>query len=465
MNLKINSNSKSASNFIYLDRMSEPVTIDHHMGLYIGRSNTYKLPFLLDLDKLVNRNIAVVGMSGSGKSYFLKSFIIKSCLQRDSKVLIIDWNNEYREVVSFLEGKTLTLGSDFKINLFDLYNLKNIRNIKNICDIISYSVNLNNDESYVVYNKLLSLHSDTGARSLNLKKLIKTLNDANSEQLERISKKLLQLKESPMFADKTDFKINTILDDVVNIDFSMLRDDLQRNEISKSIFKVLIELMHNTSMAKTAIGTEKIIILDEAWRLIKNSEDVGTLFREGRKYGFCIAIATQMANDINNEVISNSACLFIFRLQNDSDYRMLIDCGIINNDHKRTIMELPVGSCMVSMALTSSNGKISKFFIESIDGISTHEYKIRSGKMQHIISHRIFSDATKNLLATEEAKERITNFVLENDSEVEDVQLIQFIEGLKIERFEIICYLRRLGLKDVEIAKAYEGAVSLSVNR
>lgn len=456
MNLKFNSNSRIASRNLYLDRMSEEYLVNEIDGIYLGRSSIYKLPVLLDLDGLMNKNIAVLGMSGSGKSYFLKSFIIRSNLQRNSSVLIVDWNNEYNEIISYLGGKTLRLGLNFRINIFDLYDMRNIRNIKEVSDIISYSISLDSEESYTIYNMILSLRFEKEASKINLTGLIARLKKDRGEKSKRLRNKLIQLNENPMFADKTDVPVQTLLSGVVSIDFSMLRDNTQRNEISKSIFRIIIELMHSTAINSTAKGTEKLVILDEAWRLIKNSEDVGVMFREGRKYGFCVAVATQMVSDINNEVLSNSACLFLFRLQNESDYRLLIDSGIIKEIDAHKMMQLPVGGCMVSMALTNNNGRISKFFIESIDGIPTGSFKIIGEKMQRNISYRLFTNATKNLMVSEEQRERLIDFLAENNNEVECSQLIKFMIGLKIERWEIIHYLRSLGLKDVEIIGAYD---------
>ena len=95
MSMHVNSNSRQASRSIYMGRMSEPYFIDSDKGVYIGKSRIYKIPFFLDLDSLINKNMAILGMSGTGKSYFLKSFIIRSVLQRNSCALIIDWNGEY----------------------------------------------------------------------------------------------------------------------------------------------------------------------------------------------------------------------------------------------------------------------------------------------------------------------------------------------------------------------------------
>lgn len=452
MAIRENSNSKIARNSICLERMSEPQALEGLNGVYIGTGKVFRLPVLLDLDELINKNIAILGMSGSGKSYFLKSFILRSALQRGSSVLIIDWNNEYKETVAFLGGKTLTFGTNIKINIFDLYDLKNVRNIRTVSDLVGDALNLDSEESYLVYNKILSI-SNKNDFSINLEMLIGQFRKEKAAICDRIATKLLQLRHNPMFSDSTDFSINGLLEGVISIDFSMLKDDSQRAEISKAILRIIIELMHKLDILKFQNDCERIIVLDEGWRLIKNSEDVGVLFREGRKYGFCVAVATQLVNDIDNEIISNAGCFFLFRLQNNGDFKPLMNSGVINEDYKRGIMALPIGGCMISMTL-KDHKRISKFFIEQIKGIETNFYVIKCGNMQTIISNRIFQESTRKLEVAEQVKDRIICFVTENNNEIDDTRLIDFMIGLDIGRFEIVCYLRMLGLKDKNIIKA-----------
>ncbi|MDE1871527.1 MAG: DUF87 domain-containing protein [Candidatus Micrarchaeota archaeon] len=458
MNINENSNSKEASKSIYLGRMSEPYFTDSDRGIYVGKSKIYKIPFFLDLDNLINRNMAILGMSGAGKSYFLKSFVIRSALQRNSYVLIIDWNGEYNSVIEFLGGKNLILGTDFKVNVFKLYDLKSIKNIKIVSDCIVLSLNLNEEESYIIYNKILSMCYPNSVIK-NLSELITGFKNDTNPDSEKLANKLLQLKENPMFAEGTDFAVDEILDGIINIDFSMLKDNVQRNDISRSIFMIIIELMHNT---KIEAKKEKLIILDEAWRLIKNSNDVGVLYREGRKYGFCIITATQLVQDIDNEVISNAASIVIFRLQNEADYSLLLNSGIIREEDKKIIMQLQTGGCMFSIAFKNDNNQICKFFIESTDGISTSFYNIKSGKMRRRISHRLLMESTSKLNASNEIKERLIGFISENNRELDDVHLVAFMVNAGIPRLEIVYYLRLLGLKDEHIVMAYNSAVRIS---
>lgn len=463
MEFKTSSNSKIVSCNFYLEKMSEPHLKECDDGVYIGKSKIYKTPFIFNFDTTINRNIAILGMSGSGKSYFLKNFIIRSNLGRDSPILIVDWNNEYKEVVRFLEGTVLTLGFNLKINILDLYDLHSIKNIRNISEFISYSLKLNDEETYLLYDIILEISSSEPSNTLiNLNSLICHLSERDDTKRAKLANKLLQLKDNPIFAESTTFPIRSLLDGVTSIDFSMLKDDSQRNEISKYVLKIMVELMHSMSIDKAQKNSERIIVLDETWRLIKNSEDVGILFREGRKYGFSIIVATQLVNDINNEILSNAASLFLFRLQSDNDYKLLVDSGVISEKDKRQVMQLPVGSCMVSMALKENNGAISKFFIERTDGIQTTNYTLKGDNVQIRISHKVFFESTQNLFVSNEVKEKIVNFVMDNNNDIEEVNFIQFLLNMKIERAEIIYYLRLLGLHDAQIVKNYDKALCIS---
>lgn len=457
MNLKSISNSRTASGNIYIERMSEPRLLDSSEGIYIGKSEVYKLPVFLDLNRLMNKNIAVLGMSGSGKSYFLKNFIIKSSLHRGSQVLVIDWNNEYSDVIKYLEGRVLTFGLNLKANLFELYDIKDPKGSRSVSDVISYFLDLNRDEKYAIYRKIIQISSRKGLRPANLSLLISELKRERDEISNVVADKLTQLKSNPMFADKNEFPVNEIIDGVVSIDFSPIRNDTQKIEISKSVIGLLVEIMHESGFAKPD-KSEKIIIFDEAWRLIKNSEDIGLLFREGRKYGFCIAVATQLVEDINNEIISNSACVLLLRLQSENDYRLLVNSGIINDEQKNSIMKLPAGGCMLSIALREKNNLISKFFIENLDGIHIYDYKIRGGKMQNRISHKLMMESINGMNIGSEPKDAILNFLTENNNEVDDTRLIECMLRLGIDRPAIIAFLRALGLDDFAIVSAYEKA-------
>src|SRR5208283_3881850 len=107
------SNSRAVAGTIAVYKMSEPVST-MPAGIYMGKTMVYKLPFYLNYSDMINPHMAIIGMSGAGKSYMLKSVLAKSVIHNNSRVLAIDWNDEYRELIEFLSGRILSFGKDFK---------------------------------------------------------------------------------------------------------------------------------------------------------------------------------------------------------------------------------------------------------------------------------------------------------------------------------------------------------------
>ena len=75
--------------------------------------------------KLINPHIGIVGISGSGKSYFIKKFSTRAALVWRSNAIIIDWVGEYNKWVKQAGGLVIDLGKE-KLNSFDLVGLKKV---------------------------------------------------------------------------------------------------------------------------------------------------------------------------------------------------------------------------------------------------------------------------------------------------------------------------------------------------
>jgi len=75
-------------------------------GIFIGRSEKLGIPFMFRQDLLLNPHIFIVGVTGSGKSYMMKSLILKSIAVSSTRVLIIDFTGEYSDVVFLSASST-----------------------------------------------------------------------------------------------------------------------------------------------------------------------------------------------------------------------------------------------------------------------------------------------------------------------------------------------------------------------
>jgi hypothetical protein len=440
------SNSKSIAGAICLYKMSEPASSEPH-GIYLGKTMIYGLPFYLDHTSLINPHMAIIGMSGSGKSYLLKSFVAKSVINNGASMLAIDWNDEYREMVEFLSGTVLSFGNDFKINIMEVY-CGSLGGASNTTELIDTMLGLEQSQRSSLHNLLLELFGEEGPK--NLTSLVRKAK--SREPL--LADRLLQLSSNPFFADHTEFDISKVLDGIYSINLATLRDSAQRAELVRFILRLVIDCMHKTEIEERR---QRIIVLDESWRLLKNSDEVGTLYREGRKYGISVVCATQMASDINNEIVANSGCLALFRLQSEQDYSILENIGLTSPESKGLLSSLGTGSCMLCLAYKGSSGGQSRFYIKRVSGLEFGRLQIICGRMKHEISYKKFLEVT-DIFDDRALKDKISAFALQNRKNIDTVAFVRFLGEIGLNRPETVFYLRELGVDDLSIVSAYEKA-------
>ncbi|MGC8628950.1 MAG: helicase HerA domain-containing protein [Candidatus Micrarchaeia archaeon] len=66
-------------------------------GIYIGKLKNQELPFFLDFSQLINPHIFACGVTGSGKTYFLKALLLRLGLEMQAEITCIDFTGEYEE--------------------------------------------------------------------------------------------------------------------------------------------------------------------------------------------------------------------------------------------------------------------------------------------------------------------------------------------------------------------------------
>ncbi|MCL4383026.1 MAG: ATP-binding protein [Candidatus Marsarchaeota archaeon] len=459
MNLTYITNSKTLINSIPIERMSEPIIKnieDYFNGIYLGKTKIYNIPFFLNLNLLTSPHIAVVGMTGAGKTYLIKNFIIRNDIYKKSNMLVIDLNGEYKEIAKLVSGKIYELGTDFKINLFEFLDNNKNNVIKNVLEIISSLIKINEKEHAIIYDQLIEYLKN--GKIINLRTF---LNEIDGEKFKIIKLKLKQLTESAIFADTTSFKIKNLFDGFVDIDLSKLETDLEKKTISYVLIRSISE---NLNKIKISQKIDNYIILDEAWKSLENIY-LSRLFREGRKYGFSIIVASQLVSDINNVIISNSSSIFIFKIQNIEDFRVLNETGIADSTDIKKILDLNVGECFVYLSFKEENNGIKKFVIKKIDGLPLFKYNFTIGdKMEIEISKEKFNFITKSLRLDKELELRILDFIDENEKNINIMSFLNFLISLNLNRAIIISYLKQIGISDKDIISAYEKLKIISIN-
>lgn len=97
-------------------------------GILLGKNKNNGYPFIFNLWKrgnlYQNSNAMVIGKSGSGKSYFLKSLILKEWAN-GTRVIVCDPEAEYLELTRNAMGNIIDVGNakEGKINPFHIYKI------------------------------------------------------------------------------------------------------------------------------------------------------------------------------------------------------------------------------------------------------------------------------------------------------------------------------------------------------
>jgi len=101
-------------------------------SIFIGTTKIFKVPFTWSFINITNPHIAVVGITGSGKSYFVKTLLVRANYIWDTNAIIIDFAGEYKAWVKQSGGIVVALGKGDYINIMDLSAMKPLDRVKQI---------------------------------------------------------------------------------------------------------------------------------------------------------------------------------------------------------------------------------------------------------------------------------------------------------------------------------------------
>ncbi|MCR5674364.1 MAG: DUF87 domain-containing protein [Lachnospiraceae bacterium] len=196
-------------------------------GLFIG--NSAGVPVFIDFFKRdserVNSNTVIIGKSGSGKSYATKS-ILAQLAAENSKIFILDPENEYTKMAKGLHGKVIDVGSatQGRLNPFhiitslsdDTENGEDSGNLGNE-SAVSYATHLQFLEEF--YRQILPGISNDALEQLN-NVTTQMYEEKGIDEYTDLSK--LSPEDYPTFDD--------LYDKVLN-DYQMTKGDYSKNNL------------------------------------------------------------------------------------------------------------------------------------------------------------------------------------------------------------------------------------------
>ena len=371
-------------------------------GIMLGENKANGFPFIFNMWKrgnlYQNSNGMIIGKSGSGKSFFLKSLIANEWAN-DTRVIILDPEAEYLTLTKNLSGNLIDVGNakDGRINPFHIYKIltedglpadpvvtfnTHLKMLESFFKIVF--VGANSDVIELINNLAVEayarkgIYETTDCTRLNaddfplFTDLLAVLREKNKEETDgltlrdmRTAELYLQKFVSGRYSDiwnaPSTLKVNA---DLIDFNFQSLfanKNNTVANAQMLLVFRFIEQEVINAREAnKSGKNLRTLIIADEAHLFIDAKFPIALDFffsmsKRIRKYNGSFIPATQNIADWNaNEelrsktsaILKNSQYTFIFKLS-APDMKDVLDVykagDSFNADEQRMIISAVTG--------------------------------------------------------------------------------------------------------------------------
>ena len=431
----------------FLSRPAEPpasvLMNDPLQAIYIGSTKIFGVPFCWSFINLTNPHVAVVGITGSGKSYFVKTLLVRASYVWNSNAIIVDFAGEYRSWVKQSGGIVVSLGKGDFINIMDLSTMKPIDRTKQIMNSLEILTDISTypeqsriteeaiEQSYLNFGFIISAKPPLGKECPTLKDVIALLQEKVQEgtyeypaELENAIYRLRQFAREgeDFFARKSTIDIDKLANSgLVAVDLSALPDERFRALAALFILQTLKEIMRSEGWSETK-GLRTLVVLDEAWKVASDDRsDAITIVREGRKYQFGLIVASQNPTDVNEAIFSNVGTTFILRIKFEKFMNYLQSSLNFSSFIRGEIGKFGVGQAAVDMAFQTSLRFPEIFILDKIYGEEPlYVYSIDVSKL--LTSSEMGTDVIQKEYQLE--KEELKNKLIEYNITLEDIDRI-----------------------------------------
>jgi len=293
----------------------------------IGKLISKDVPVKLDANKLCSRHLAILAITGMGKSNTV-SVLLSELNKLNATVLVFDIHGEYKNIESYDEDNKLKINIiKPKINIYNigsgtLADLAGVdvqatkqrpyirRAVKNVKDN-NQEVDFNSAEDYIkcIIEELEGFIEDNKRDTDSIQTAIFRLED-----MLQFKKHLITLHYKP---------IDKIMENHINI---LPLENLDEGDMDIIISHFSKEILADRKEALRN-GSPKpiLLILEEAHLIIPNNRNtksklyISRIAREGRKFGVGLCIVSQRPKTLDPESLSQCNNLIISKLIEPTD--------------------------------------------------------------------------------------------------------------------------------------------------
>ncbi len=482
---------------VFITRPPEPpnefLMNDPLNSVFVGVTKIFNAPFSWTFDNLTNPHIAIVGITGSGKSFFVKTFLLRASLIWNTNAVIIDWAGEYKAWVNQSGGRVISFAKGDYLNIMDLSGMRPLDRVKQIItsfeiltDIASYPEQRRltgeaMEQAYLNAGFNLADIPDPLKDAPTLKDVIFLLQEKLQEgtysypaELENALYRLRQFSREGQdyFSKKSTIDLAKLASSgLVDMDLSSLPDERFRALAALFILQSLKEKMRMEGWSATK-GLKAIVVLDEAWKVASDERsDAIMVVREGRKYQFGLIVASQNPTDINEAILSNVGTTILLRIKFEKFLDYLQGSLNFSSFIRSEIGTFGVGQAAVDMSFQTSVQFPEVFVLERVIGeLPLDSYTISVGEL---LTQAELSDLTikrdyyyekvelrSKLIENNIGAKTIDQLfaTLDQQNRIGDIRVVvQVLNKQGVNRDITIKLLRSLGITESVILKVING--------
>lgn len=270
-------------------------------------------------DSNTNKNLVIAAESGSGKS-FLTNELIFSYLSEGAQVWVIDAGKSYEKLCEMLEGDFVHFeeGTDVCLNPFELienYEDEEDAVVSLVSAMASARGLLDEWQTAALKQVMTEIWNEKG-KAMKVDDIAERCLAGEDQRLRDIGTQLYAFTSQGSYGKYFSRDNNVSFQNR----FTVLElDELQGRRHLRQV--VLLQLIYQIQQ-EVFLGErnrKKLVIIDEAWDLLKEGEVsvfMEHAYRKFRKYGGSVAIATQSINDlyenaVGRAIAENSASMYL----------------------------------------------------------------------------------------------------------------------------------------------------------
>jgi hypothetical protein len=333
-------------------------------GVWLGM-NKNKIPIIRDIFKLPNPNGIVLAQSGGGKSYFCKLLIARYLLN-GTRVMVIDPQGEYAELVKYFKGQRINLSRTSKtiINPLDLMGHEYAEKRLSLMDLMQVMLGeLTEPQKAFIDRALTDAYSEKKITDepSSWKNDPPVLGDL-LKVLENMERKAILLEKSTIRSLINRLKmyvdgVFSFLNQHTNINFNNRFVCFDIGTMPKQVKPVIMFLVLDYVYMKMKSNLErKILLVDEAWSLLSRTEDATYIFeivKTCRKFNLGLLLINQevegmLNSEAGKSVLANSAYTLLMR-QKPAVINGVCETFHLSNSERTHLLTADIGEGILIM--------------------------------------------------------------------------------------------------------------------